>query len=133
MIENFLLLNQYQNMTAPETNEEINMPDLQASLKELTKNKAWIFLTSIWTEAHDTIESNILKTRTDQRLIFNADHIMKERRDVIEIMLNAPIVKIKELEDSIFATTQQAKPLEERLQDYGENFKKESIKKGLIK
>ena len=58
---------------------------------------------------------------------------MKERRDVIEIMLNAPIVKIKELEDSIFATTQQAKPLEERLQDYGENFKKESIKKGLIK
>jgi hypothetical protein len=66
---------------------------------------------------------------TDQRQLYNADHLLKERNAVLELILELPKLTIKEFEDRLFVMTQRAKPLEQRLEEYGEKFAEEAKNK----
>lgn len=113
--------------------QESDLNSLISSLKALSENKARKYLETILTTESEKIKNSILTPRTDQRLMFNADHILKERLAVLELIIKAPSISIKELEDRVFALHESQKPLEQRLQEYGDSFGIEAKKAGLIK
>lgn len=66
---------------------------------------------------------------TDQRQLYNADHLLKERNAVLELILELPKLTIKEFEDRLFVMSERSKPLEQRLEEYGEKFAEEAREK----
>lgn len=102
------------------------------AIHSLKENAGWIYITQLLNTTKEKIIEQILTSNTDQSLNFNADHIFKSRLEVINTIINLPNQSIKELDNQIFAFTQNAKSTKERLDEYWEKFIDKAMTKGLI-
>jgi hypothetical protein len=78
------------------------------------------------------ITSTVMKTRTNQDLLFNADHLLKERNEVLDLIINLPTKNIKDLENKLFALAENSKPTQQRIDEYGAKFAEQARERGLI-
>jgi len=65
----------------------------------------------------------------DQSLRFNADEILKQRANVLDLILELPNLSIKDFENRLFAMAERQKPLEQRLEEYGNKFAEQAKEK----
>jgi len=105
--------------------------DLVTALKALEIHPGWKYLMTSFETIRDLLVKNIITPRTNQSLIFNADHIMKERLEVINLILEAPKMEIKKLENKIFALKENAKTTEDKLAEYNKSFNDGLEERGL--
>lgn len=117
-----------------ETNNITNeSTDLMIAIKSLKDNTWWKYLMTLLNKTKENIIEQILMPRTDQRLAFSADNLLKERLEVINIIINLPDTQIRELENRIQVLSERSRPLDERIKEYGEKFSEEIIKRDLNK
>lgn len=79
------------------------------------------------------ITKTVMTPRTNQALLFNADEILKDRNEVLELIINLPSKNIKDLENKLFALAQNSKSTQQRIDEYGEKFIQQAKDAWLIK
>lgn len=104
-----------------------------AAIQSLKESDWWKYIVEQLSKTKDSIIEQILTPRTDQRLQFSADHILKERIEVINLILDLPKISLNDLDNKLFAMTQHAKPTEQRIEEYNENFKQELQNRWLLR
>ena len=107
------------------TNQVNELTSLVTSLKTLQETNGWKYISTILEEVLDSIHRTIMTTMTDQALKFNADHLLKERYAVINMILELPNMKIKDIEKRITTLKDNSKPIEIRLQEQNKNLEEE--------
>jgi hypothetical protein len=89
-----------------------------SQLRELCNSPGWKYIVGELNKVKDSIIKQILTPRTDQRMLFTADQIFKERLEVIDSFLVLPELSIKDIDNRLFVMQERAKPLEKRISEF---------------
>lgn len=119
-----------ENEIQAPTNE---LTSLVSYLNTLQSSEWWKYLVWLMKKVQVDITKTVMTPRTNQALLFNADEILKDRNEVLELIINLPSKNIKDLENKLFALAQNSKSTQQRIDEYGEKFIQQAKDAWLIK
>ena len=130
-----IYLSIYQSRMKKNSKDDIKESTVSAQIafmKEFVDSPGWKLMEKECIKIISKIKENLRVPCTDQSLKFNVNNLLSERISAIYIMMNFPKMAIKDLENILSWQIENAKPLQQRLEEQNKKMSDE-LKKMVVK
>ena len=96
-------------------------------LRDLLESDWWKLVSAELNNMIIKIKEHLRTPWTDQSIKYNADHLLKERLSLLNILINIPELQLETVETMIAGNLENEKPLFDRIQQHNQKLANEIL------